>query len=76
MSVVVVRGRARGPVAFSGFSGTVAQSAVLELLGAGELHGARPKPFAVGRWWRGAGPFWTARWWRPGCPWSSGGASR
>jgi CRISPR-associated endoribonuclease Cas6 len=47
MSVVVVRGRARGPVAFSGFSGTVAQSAVLELLGAGELHGARPKPFAV-----------------------------
>jgi CRISPR-associated endoribonuclease Cas6 len=47
MSVVVVRGRTRGAVALAGFSGTVAQAIVLELLGAGELHGARPKPFAV-----------------------------
>jgi len=47
MSVVVARGRTRGAVALAGFSGTVAQAIVLELLGAGELHGARPKPFAV-----------------------------
>ena len=47
MSVVVARGRTRGAVALGGFSGTVAQAVVLELLGAGELHGAVPKPFAV-----------------------------
>jgi len=46
MSVVVARGRARGAVAFSGFSGTVAQAVLLEFLGR-ELHDARPKPFAV-----------------------------
>ncbi len=70
MSVVVVRGRVRGAVALGGFSGTVAQAVVLELLGAGELHGVRPKPFA--RWWWGAGLCWMGRRWGRGRRWSFG----
>ncbi|ABP50711.1 CRISPR-associated protein, Cas6 family [Pyrobaculum arsenaticum DSM 13514] len=46
VSVVLVRGRPTEAVAMVGFTGTVAQSLVVSLLG-GELHDARPKSFSV-----------------------------
>jgi CRISPR-associated endoribonuclease Cas6 len=47
VSVVVVSGRLKSALAINVYSGTVAQSIVLSLLDAPELHDAKPKPFAV-----------------------------
>ena len=45
--IVLLSGYLSRDVVFSVFSGSVAQSLVLRLLGRSELHGARPKPFTV-----------------------------
>lgn len=46
MSVVIVRGKPSEAIAMVGFTGTVAESLVVSILGGG-LHDVRPKPFSV-----------------------------
>ncbi|MCU7786875.1 CRISPR-associated endoribonuclease Cas6 [Pyrobaculum sp. 3827-6] len=53
---VWVRGRLMEGAAVSGFSGTLVLSIVLSVLGRGDLHDARPKPFAVSPLFAGGRP--------------------
>ncbi|MGB9706265.1 MAG: CRISPR-associated endoribonuclease Cas6, partial [Pyrobaculum sp.] len=53
---VWVRGRLGEGAAVSGFSGTLVQAVVLSVLGRGDLHDARPKPFAVSPLFAGGRP--------------------